>query len=73
MSKNICPASCHDCKSTPVEHEADHTIIVRGKPDRSMTFSKKGYLCREKSFFFSFDEHIRMEEKIINDFAAKAG
>lgn len=38
-----------------------------------MTFTKKGYLCREKSFFFSPDEHICAEEKIINDFAAKAG
>jgi len=72
MNSNKCPASCHDCSSSPVEHEIEHTIIVRGKPDRSMTYTKKGFLCREKSFFFSHSDNINAEEKIVNAFAAKA-
>jgi hypothetical protein len=66
--RNICPATCQDCTYDLSMSEEEHTIIARGNPDRSMTYTRKGYRCNKKSFFFNSREFIHEEEKIVNNF-----
>lgn len=69
MKNSICPAACKDCDSDIVRHEVEHTIVVRGDPDQTLRFTKKGYLCKTKSFFFSSKDFLSKEEEIVNTFA----
>lgn len=69
MKSTICPAECHDCECDIISHEMEHTVVVRGDPDQTMCFTKKGYFCKTKSFFFCLDDFLSHEEKLINTFA----
>ncbi len=69
MKSAICPAECHDCECDIVRHEMEHTIVVRGEPDKTMRYVKEGYYCNTKSFFFSLDDFLGREEEIVNRFA----
>ena len=48
--------------------EMEHTIILRGDPDREMTYKREGYYCEQKSFFFCQKEYLIEEEELINRF-----
>ena len=69
MKSTICPATCSDCDCDIECREMEHTIMVRGNPDQTMTFTKKGYFCKTKSFFFSLNDFLIQEEELVNRFA----
>ena len=69
MKNSQCPVDCGQCATTPVFTEVEHTIIVRGNPDKEMTYTRKGYLCESKSFFFTQKDFLLEEEALLNRFA----
>jgi hypothetical protein len=68
MKTRTCPV----CQSPGYYEEISHTIKSRGNPDKTMTFTKKGYRCSDHSFFFSDQSDLKEEEKVINRFANQA-
>ena len=68
MKTQTCPV----CNALSYYEEIQHTIKTRGNPDKSITFTKKGYRCSNQSFFFSLPEFLKEEEKIVNRFAEEA-
>lgn len=69
MKCSHCPANCTECLTTPRFAEMEHTVKVRGNPDQEMTYKREGYLCEQKSFFFTRKENLDKEEEILNRFA----
>ena len=65
MKTQVCPV----CNAQSHYEEIQHTIKSRGNPDKTMTFTKKGYRCSRQSFFFSDREFLKEEEKMVNRFA----
>lgn len=68
MKSRFCPANCNDCHHDIVPHEEEYTVVLKNSPDSSLTFLRKGHLCRQKSFFFLDKKGIRLEDELINTF-----
>lgn len=69
MHCSHCPANCTECISSPQFTEMEHTVKVRGNPDQEMTYTRPGYFCEQKSFFFCREEYLVEEEALLNRFA----
>ncbi len=63
---------CPVCNAENHYEEIPHTVKSRGNPDRTMTYTKKGFRCSSRSFFFSDKAFLKEEEKMINRFANQA-